>query len=81
MISVTRAPLDEAFRVADRVGVSLPRLALGYAASDERIACTIVGCANEDELRENVAAFYREPTEVELRAVEDVRKAFMAERY
>ncbi|MEM8713205.1 MAG: aldo/keto reductase [Planctomycetota bacterium] len=67
---------SRAFTIAERAGVTLPRLALEFASEEPRIACTLVGCANIDELRANVASFGAAPTELEARCIADIRAAF-----
>jgi L-galactose dehydrogenase len=69
---------EEAFAIATKVGTELPRLALKYAAQDTRIACTLVGCATPAEVLSNVKSFESSPTELEARAIDEIRAAFQA---
>ena len=66
----------EAFRIASERGVDLARLAIEFAASEERIATTFVGCATPGEVRQNVDAFTTPANEREENAIETVRTLF-----
>lgn len=72
------AVAERAFEIAEKAGVTLPRLALEFAAREQRIACTLVGCENPTELLANVRAFESSPTEVERSAIEEIRASFRA---
>ncbi len=67
---------ERAFEIAQRAGADLPRLALEYAAQDPRIACTLVGCATPEEVRRNARAFGTHPTELEAKAIDEIRAVF-----
>ncbi|QDV07168.1 Pyridoxal 4-dehydrogenase [Planctomycetes bacterium Poly30] len=72
------AAAEHAFEIASRAGTDLPRLALEFAAQEPRIACTLVGCENAREVLANVQAFESTPTELERRAIEEIRAGFHA---
>lgn len=65
-----------AFDLAIKNGMSLPRLAMAFAAANDRVASTIVGCASPDEVRENVAAFLNPATAEEEAVMSEVRALF-----
>lgn len=67
-----------AFDVAADRGMDLAKIALKFAASEPRVATTLVGCASAEEIRSNVAAFIEAPNEAERATIEEVRSVFGA---
>ena len=68
---------QRAFELAAEAGAELPMLALEYAARHPGVASTLVGCANPEQVRANVAAFETPPSDRSSKAIEEIRNAFL----
>ena len=65
-----------AFEIAAEAGIELPLLALEFAAQHPWVACTLVGCANPEEVRANARAFEKEPSQRHAKAIQQIRDTF-----
>lgn len=68
--------VHEAFELASKSGMTLPRLAVGFAATEERVASTTIGCASPEEVQSNVRAFLTPTTPDETAIIAEVRALF-----
>lgn len=65
-----------AFALARERGFELAELALRFAAAEERIATTIVGCGNSEELLTALRAFREPDSDAETAAIAELRRLF-----
>ncbi len=72
----TAIAAQRAFQLAKEEGMSLPRLAVAFAAQESRVATTLIGCATPQEVQENARAFLAPCTAAEQAVIADVRALF-----
>jgi L-galactose dehydrogenase len=76
-----RRLLARAARIADGAGMSLPHLALTFAASDERFPVTLFGAGSADEVRRNLNWLTAPPDPALVAEVQELLEPLMGHQW